>query len=34
MNEIEILKEINKDSKVGMDSLTLVTEKAQDDKFL
>lgn len=34
MNEIEILKEINKDSKVGMDSITLVTEKAQDDKFI
>lgn len=33
MNEIEILKEINKDSKVGMDSITLVTEKVQDEKF-
>jgi len=33
MQEIEILKEISKDSKMGMDSLTLVTEKVQDEKF-
>ena len=33
MQEIEILKEISKDSKMGMDSLTMVTEKVQDEKF-
>jgi len=33
MQEIEILKEISKDSKMGMDSLTLVTEKVQDEKL-
>ena len=33
MKEIEILKEINKDAKMGMDSLTMVTKKVQDEKF-
>lgn len=33
MQEIEILKEINKDAKMGMDSITMVNEKVQDDKF-
>ena len=33
MQEIDILKEISKDSKMGMDSLTMVTKKVQDDKF-
>lgn len=33
MQEIEILKEINKDAKTGMDSLTMVTKKVQDEKF-
>ena len=33
MQEIEILKEISKDAKMGMDSLTTVTDKAQDEKF-
>lgn len=33
MQEIEILKEINKDAKMGMDSLTMVTKKVQDEKF-
>ena len=33
MQEIEILKEISKDSKMGMDSLTMVTKKVQDEKF-
>lgn len=33
MQEIEILKEINKDAKMGMDSLTIVTKKVQDEKF-
>ena len=33
MQEIDILKEINKDSKMGMDSLTMVTKKVQDEKF-
>ena len=33
MQEIEILKEINKDAKMGMDSLTMVTDKVQDEKF-
>lgn len=33
MKEIEILKEISKDAKMGMDSLTTVTDKAQDEKF-
>jgi len=33
MQEIEILKEISKDSKMGMDSLTLVTEKVEDEKL-
>ena len=34
MKEITILKEINKGSKTGMDALTMVTDKAQDDKFI
>ena len=33
MQEIEILKEINKDAKMGMDSITMVNEKVQDEKF-
>lgn len=33
MQEIEILKEINKDAKMGMDSLTMITKKVQDEKF-
>lgn len=33
MQEIEILKEISKDSKMGMDSVTMVTKKVQDKKF-
>lgn len=33
MQEIEILKEINKDAKMGMDSITMVNEKVQDQKF-
>ena len=33
MQEIEILKEISKDSKMGMDSLTLVTDKVHDEHF-
>lgn len=33
MQEIEILKEISKDSKMGMDSITIVNKKVQDEKF-
>ena len=33
MKEIEILKEISKDSKMGMDSINMVGEKVQDEKF-
>lgn len=33
MKEIEILKEINKDAKMGMDSITMVNEKVQDENF-
>ena len=33
MQEIEILKEISKDAKMGMDSLTTVTIKAEDENF-
>lgn len=33
MKEIQILKEINKDAKMGMDSLNMVTDKVQDEKF-
>ena len=33
MNEINILKEISKDSKMGMDSINMVVEKVQDEKF-
>lgn len=33
MQEIEILKEINKDAKMGMDSITMVNKKVQDEKF-
>ena len=33
MQEIDILKEISKNSKMGMDSITMVTKKVQDDKF-
>ena len=33
MQEIEILKEISKDSKMGMDSINIVEEKVQDEKF-
>lgn len=34
MKEIEILQEINKNTKMGMDALTMVTDKAQDNKFI
>ena len=33
MGEIEILKEISKDAKMGMDSLSTITKKAQDENF-
>lgn len=33
MREIEILKEINKDSKMGMDSITIINKKVQDEKL-
>ena len=33
MKEIDILKEINKDAKMGMDSIAMVNEKVQDEKF-
>ena len=33
MHELEILKEISKDSKMGMDSINMVGEKVQDEKF-
>ena len=33
MQEIDILKEISKDSKMGMDSINMVGEKVQDEKF-
>ena len=33
MQEIEILKEISKDSKMGMDSINMVGEKVQDENF-
>ena len=33
MQEIDILKVINKDAKMGMDSITMVNEKVQDEKF-
>ena len=33
MQEIEILKEISKDSKMGLDSINMVGEKVQDEKF-
>ena len=33
MQEIEILKEISKDTKMGMDSINMVVEKVQDEKF-
>lgn len=33
MQEIEILKEISKDAKMGMDSLTTVTDKVEDEHF-
>ena len=33
MQEIEILKEISKDAKMGMDSINMVGQKVQDDKF-
>ena len=33
MKDIEILKEINKNSKMGMDSLTTVIKKVEDDEF-
>lgn len=32
-NEIEILKEINQNAKMGMDSLTTVIEKVEDNQF-
>lgn len=33
MEEIEMLKEINKDAKMGMDSLSIVLEKVKDNNF-
>ena len=33
MKDIEILKEINKNSKMGMDSLTTVIKKVEDEEF-
>lgn len=33
MQEIEILKEISKDAKMGMDSITMVNKKVQDENF-
>ena len=33
MEDIEILKEINKNSKMGMDSLTTVIKKVEDEEF-
>lgn len=33
MEKIELLKEINKDSKMGMDSLSIVLEKVNDEEF-
>ena len=33
MQEIEILKEISKDAKMGMDSLSTITKKAEDENF-
>lgn len=33
MKDIEILKEVNKNSKMGMDSLTLVIKKTEDNEF-
>ena len=33
MRELEILKEINKNSKMGMDSLTTVIKKVEDEEF-
>ncbi len=33
MKEIEILKEINQNAKMGMDSLSTITKKAQDENF-
>lgn len=33
MQEIEILKEINKDAKMGMDSINMVGKKVENEKF-
>lgn len=33
MKEIQILKELNKDAKMGMDSITMVSNKVQDQNF-
>lgn len=33
MNDIEILKEINQNSKMGMDSLTTILKKVTDEDF-
>ena len=33
MKDIEILKEVNQNSKMGMDSLTTVIKKVEDDEF-
>ena len=33
MQEIELLKEISKDAKMGMDSLTTITDKTEDENF-
>ena len=33
MRELEILKEINKNSKMGMDAITMVTDKVEDNNL-
>ena len=33
MDDLEILKEVNQNSKMGMDSLTTVIKKAEDEEF-
>lgn len=33
MQEVDILKEINKDAKMGMDSINMVSKKVTDDKL-
>lgn len=33
MEDVSILKEINKDSKMGMDSLSIILKKIEDEDF-